>query len=224
MEDIVRADIIKIIDECIGVIEKGDLLQLERISNHTIHNASIFQDEFSISIAVIIASIAKIAKQTGKVSPEIIFRLRASKECLERSKIGEYCDDIKNISEYLKTVDDKVHAYVQEVIVRAQIKKGSKIYDHGISLARAAELLGLSQWELMNYIGKTGLIDHNGAVKENLEEKLSFIRDLFSLEKGQDPSRKEEHHNEHQQDHHEHQQKYQQEHQQQEERAEGDQR
>ena len=77
----------------------------------------------------------------------------------------------------ISTIDSKLKLYIGEVITQAEIKKGSKLYAHGISLGRAAEVLGISQWELMFYIGKTKLIDVKGCV--GVRERLNYARSLF---------------------------------------------
>ncbi len=183
MEKIVRDDIINIIDKAIKAIEKEEFYKLLEISNHTIHNASIFQDENSITIAVVIWSLSKIIKNKGSVENELLYELREAKEMLEKADENAFCDKIKNITNKIKKIDSKMRFYIQEVLNRAQIKKGSKLYDHGISMARAAELLGLSQWELMNYIGKTNIQSDSTKIRSGLEQRFRLTRKLFSITK-----------------------------------------
>jgi len=42
---------------------------------------------------------------------------------------------------------------IQEVLRKASINKASKIYEHGLSLAKTSKLLGITQWELSEYVG-----------------------------------------------------------------------
>ena len=181
MEDLVKKDIIKILNEAIGAIEENRFIDLMKISNHTIHNASIFQDEYSITVAVILYSLYKISNEIDEVDPEIIYLLRKAKDDLEKGEESDFCDKISDITNRIKQASKKMSLYLQEVITRAQIKKGSKLYYHGLSLARAAELLNISQWELMNYVGKTSINDYGYIVSENLKEKRDFIREIFNL-------------------------------------------
>ena len=76
-------------------------------------------------------------------------------------------------------IDEKLELYIEEVIEKSKIKKGSIIYEHGISVGKVAELLGLSTWELMNYIGKTTIADA-GRERINVERRLAFARELFA--------------------------------------------
>ena len=63
---------------------------------------------------------------------------------------------------------------------KARINKASRLYEHGISIGRTAELLGVTRFELMDYVGKTYIAD----VKENMtigaRERLMIARRLFS--------------------------------------------
>ncbi|MGM5487416.1 MAG: hypothetical protein ACQESG_00550 [Nanobdellota archaeon] len=179
MDSIVREDTIKIIEESLQAIQKHEFSTLNELSNHTIHNASVFQDAYSVSIAVVISALAKITKRSKEVSPQIIYCLEKAKKYLQEEADTSFCDEIKKTTDLIRKSD--VHHSIQEVLRKAEIKKSSNIYYHGISLARAAELLGISQWELMSYVGKTTIIDQNGKVKQNLKQKLKTVREIFSL-------------------------------------------
>ena len=55
MDKIIKKDILSIISKTIAILkikEEKDIIELKELSNHTIHNASIFQDEDSVSIAI----------------------------------------------------------------------------------------------------------------------------------------------------------------------------
>ena len=52
------------------------------------------------------------------------------------------------------------------------------MYEHGISLGQVADALGVSMWELMDYIGKTRIVDKFGS-ETDIKQKLEFTRGLF---------------------------------------------
>jgi len=81
----------------------------------------------------------------------------------------------------ISNFDSKLNLYIQKVIDEAEIKKGSKLYEHGISLAQTADLLGVSQWELMKYIGQTKIAD-KFVDEVNVKDRLAHTRRLFGLE------------------------------------------
>ena len=182
MDEAVKKDILKVLSDAAAILEveeDRDVADLMELSDHTIHNASIFQDEDSVSIATLIYSLSKvIERREGKINYSVLLKIIVdAKKNLEQNRIDEYREVIKKFFNFISTIDTKLKLYIEEVIHQAQIKKGSKLYEHGISLARAAEILGISQWELMFYIGKTRLTDSRGGI--NVKERLNYARGLF---------------------------------------------
>ena len=182
MNEVVKKDIIHVLSdsmEILRVAEERDVADLRELSNHTMHNASIFQDEDSISIAILIYSLSKvIERKEGKLQYSNLVKLiGAAKVALEGNNIDSYRRNIRKLFDFISSVDSKLKLYVEKVINQAEIKKGGKLYAHGISLARASEILGISQWELMFYIGKTKLTDFTGGV--SVKQRLNYARSLF---------------------------------------------
>jgi len=182
MDEVVKRDILRVLSDVIGILgieEEKDIAELRELSNHTIHNASIFQDEDSVSIAILIYSLSKvIERREGKLNYKVLLKLIIDgKRNLESNRMDVYRKTIKKLFNFISTIDNKLKLYIEEVINQAEIKKGSKLYAHGISLGRAAEILGISQWELMFYIGKTKLTDIKGGV--GVKERLNYARGLF---------------------------------------------
>ena len=182
MNEIIKKDILTIISKTIEILkvkEEKDIVELKELSNHTVHNASIFQDEDSISIAILIYSLSKIIERKfGELDFKLILNLSTlAFDYLKKDDIDEYRKTIKKLFDLISKIDSKLKLYIEEVIRQAQIKKGSQLYKHGISLARAAEILGISQWELMNYIGHTKIMDIE--VKVDIKSRLEFARELF---------------------------------------------
>ncbi|MBI2133650.1 hypothetical protein HYU11_03125 [Candidatus Woesearchaeota archaeon] len=181
MIPVVKQDIIEVLKGAEDCISEGNASKLRELSDHTIHNSSIFQDEDSISIAVVIYSLFKICERTGNSGiGDFRSYLHHARKHLEKEEMEKYKLIIRKISEKISTIDSKFRLYVQDVMEKAQVKKGSKLYSHGISIAKASSLLGISQWELMNYIGKTQIVDNYGQPLNNVRERLNFARKLFS--------------------------------------------
>lgn len=185
MNEKIKEDILSILNRLIDILrikEEKDILEIRGLSNRTIHDASIFQDEDSVAIAVLIYALAKIIQRTQeqvdyqKLSGIFAFAV----DNLNGNRIDAYRQEIKNALSFISNIDAKIKIYIQEVINQAQIKKGSKIYEHGISLSRASYILGISQWELMRYIGKTRIIDRFEEESHLTKSRLDFARKLFS--------------------------------------------
>lgn len=184
MLDIVKKDILEVLNELIEILkskEESDIADIKELSNHVIHNASIFQDEDSVSVAVLIYSLSKIIerKQKDVDYGRIFSMLNSCISGLKNNDDESFRKSIKNMFNFIRAIDSKLRIYIHEVINHSQIKKGCKLCEHGISVARAAEVLGISQWELLQYMGKTTLVDQFSE-PVNVSKRLKIARGLFS--------------------------------------------
>ena len=180
MKEEVKKDILAVLKEAIQLIKEERYDEIKELSNHTIHNASIFQDQDSVSVAVIIYSMSKMIERSGKEPGEIAGKLAGlisdAAALLEKGRIDEYEAAIKGVFDRISKEDERLGIFIQEIVEQAEIKKGSKLYDHGISIARSAEVLGISQWDLMSYVGKTTMTE---AAPVDVKKRLDFARELF---------------------------------------------
>jgi len=184
MEEVIRKDIISVLKEAIPLLEKEDFAGLIEVSNHTTHNASIYQDEYSIQIAVVVYSLSKILERTKiegfKISINVEKTLQKALDLITKNDVQNYSNEIKKIFNQISEKDEKLPLYIKSVIDKAHIVKGSRIYSHGPSVARTAEVLGVSQWELMSFIGKTRISDEEGEIT-NVEKRVEFTKKLFRI-------------------------------------------
>ncbi|MEM2916389.1 MAG: hypothetical protein QXT19_03480 [Candidatus Woesearchaeota archaeon] len=180
MRDIVKKDILEVLDEVLKSLKAEDHHALLDLSNHVIHDASIFQDDDSVSFAVIIYAISKIVHRCidEKIPvPKFESQLQEAKDALELGKEDVYRTVVRRIFEEVRKLDEKTGLYVTEVLDQARIKKAGKMTEHGISLARTAEILGISQWELQDYFGKTQIPEHELGVP--VKQRLKTARSWF---------------------------------------------
>jgi hypothetical protein len=180
MRPIIKEDILKVLGDVIEAIQKQDYTTLLELSNHTIHDASIFQEDDPLTIAVLVYALSKCMQrcvERNMPCPVVAPSLQKARDALEQDDDNAYRAVVKNLLREIGEMDFQLKLYIQEVIQEAKIKKASKLYEHGISIARTSELLGLSQWELQNYIGKTITdIPHDGM---KVSERLRRARELF---------------------------------------------
>ena len=102
------------------------------------------------------------------------------KNNLKLKNYSSFDRSIKRFFLIINKIEGKLKLYVQDVINNAKISKGSRLYEHGISLARTAELFGVSAYELMSYVGKTGIADVYTPKKNMLVKRLTMARGLFN--------------------------------------------
>jgi hypothetical protein len=181
MEPIVRQDILAVLEKAVEAIRAGDVSTLGALSNQTIHNASIYQDEDSISVAILVYSLSKVVQRFGERGESmngVSGKLGQAAARLRGNDERGFRDGLHHLFEVVSSMDRKLRLYIEEVIAKARVKKGSKLYEHGLSIARTAEILGISQWELQSYIGKTALTEIGHALPD-VRRKLEFARSLF---------------------------------------------
>ena len=98
---------------------------------------------------------------------------------LGKDNIEGFQDNINNILNIIDKLESHLKNYIQEVIEKAKIHRASRIHEHGISVERTAKLLGISSWELMDYIGKTGISDVELSQTKTAKERLKLVREIF---------------------------------------------
>ena len=187
LEQKVRENILHVLVESVKAIKEKDIIKLKELSNHTIHDASTLQDEYSISVAVIIYSIAKIFERTRYQKykewdffhKNVISYLENAKKALDTDNVVEFEHNIHSVLQSIDKLGKKFRKYVIEVINRAKISKASRLHEHGISAGRTAELLGINEWELMEYIGETGISDVEYNTTKSEKERLKLARGIF---------------------------------------------
>lgn len=187
MDNQVKKDILNVINEALIAIKKDDAVKLRDLSNQTLHSSSIFQDENSISIAVVCYALSKIFeriqykeyKDWNVFYETSLTNLKEAQLYLEKDDLENYRKSIKNILNVIDKLSSNLKRYVKELINNAQIAKGSRLYEHGISIGRTAELLGVSKWELMEYSGKTGISDVEENISFPIDKRIKFARSLF---------------------------------------------
>jgi len=180
MRQIIKEDILEVLKKVIQALKQEDYSTLAELSNHTIHDASIFQEDDPLTLAILVYALSKVINrclERKQACPAVAPTLQKASEYLQQDDDNAYRATIKNVLREISSYDAQLKLYIQEVIQQARIKKASKLHEHGISIARTAELLGLSQWELQNYIGKTITdIPHDGM---KIGERLRRARELF---------------------------------------------
>src|SRR3989344_7631602 len=184
MEEHIRGDILQVLKNAIKAINNEDVKSLKALSNMTIHNASIHQDEYSIGISVLIFTLAKLYERDvherfgsfhfSTYTKELENMIRA----LEEHRLKDFDNLLKKIIEDLKSSDKRIRKYILDVLQTAKISKASRLHEHGISIGRTAEFLGISKFELMEYVGTTYIADMKETTS-SAKARLKVARELF---------------------------------------------
>lgn len=189
MEEKVKTDILAILYDAALAIDANHIDDLKTLSDHTLHNLATFQDEDSISIAILIYSIAKICDRTKKdgaesafpVAEKMVIKLKEAARYLEHSNEKKYRKVIQNLFDYIKRNESKFIHYATEIIQQARIKKGSRVTEHGLSFGTVSQLLGISKWELMDYLGHTTVFEKENIRTKTVKERMKVAKGLFGI-------------------------------------------
>ncbi len=187
MEEHVRFDILDVLSHAQAALEREDVRALKELSNMTIHNASIHQDSYSILTAVLVYTLAKVYERPkyeqykgwSAFCKECTVWMQEALQALEEHDDALFEKILKNVFAMMKKLDPKLRVHVRDVVEKAKVSKAFRLHEHGISIGRTAELLGVTQYELMEYVGTTYI----GDVKENMtlraRRRLQMARDIF---------------------------------------------
>lgn len=179
----VKKDILSILKKAVEYVDDRNYRDLKELSDHTIHNSSIYQDMDSTHCAILLYALSKIIERNPfYIREKAISALNRMVTHLKKDDIFEYREEQKQFIEYIKNTDNKVSHYIVDVLQKAGLKKGLKVYEHGVSLSKAAELFGVSIWELSTYAGKTTSSDRDEPTTDILK-RMDFTRKLFYGEK-----------------------------------------
>ncbi|MEK6906574.1 MAG: hypothetical protein AABW81_03060 [Nanoarchaeota archaeon] len=162
-----KENILRILKETKDAVKIEDNVKLKRLSDQTIHTASITQDPDNIAIAVIVYSVSKIIERKkyqeypgwNKFYKVFVSSISNSINSIERNDNDGLKKNIEIIRKEINTVSGRIRKYIQDVFRRASINKASRIYEHGISMEKTSKLLGITLFELASYAGQTGISD-----------------------------------------------------------------
>lgn len=180
-----RDHLISILKETQTALNSHDAARLRELSNQTIHSASYKQDGGSITLAVVVYTISKLIERNDniKIKKWSIFIKKFNSWIQEAIKAVEE-EDISKYEEFLHQARQSINVlslnfkpYIQDVLRKASINKASRIYEHGISLGKTAQLLGITQWELVDYMGQKKTDEKYSAmdIRKRAQHALEFF-------------------------------------------------
>ena len=185
----VKSDILDVLRTSLKAIKENNLSLLREQSFRTVHNSSIYQDEYSISISVLIYSVFKVLeknkfkqhKKWDDFKKILMFEIKQAINYLSKDEMKKYGDSLKKIISNLTKLDKSVGMYLDDVMKATKIKKASNIHSHGLSAGRAADLLGVSKWDLLPYFGQTKTYDIKDNISKSAKDRLVFARKVFGI-------------------------------------------
>lgn len=187
MEKELRLRIILTLKEAINAIRANNPQKLASISDYVIHSATILQSSYAIEISTLLHSLHKAYERERyrsfrswkKFDKQTQNTLELMIESLEKNQDKSFELRLKKFFKEIDRLDRRLKHHVQEIIQSSKTTKASRIHEHGVSLGRTSNILGVSQYELMKKVGKTGIPDAEGGITGNLKQRLKLARTLF---------------------------------------------
>ncbi|MBS3099569.1 hypothetical protein J4462_05115 [Candidatus Pacearchaeota archaeon] len=150
----------QVLEQAQQALKSRNSLQLKELSNQTVHDSCHYQDEASITIAVLLYAFSKIIERSdfNKIKKWDLFVkkfnaiLSLAVKAINENNFEAYQNYVQQARKSLESHSINIKPYIQDVLRKAAINKGSKVYSHGLSLERTSKLLGVSQWALSEYI------------------------------------------------------------------------
>lgn len=184
----VQRDIINVLKRVKEFIADRDSRQILKWSDHIIHSASIYQDEYTLTLAVVVYSLGKLMDMKEFRQDETPFDkfclgcdtgIDAAISAAEKEDWKAYMKTLKAMTKTISRANKNYSTHLQYVLNAAKIKKGSKMFLHGISIGRVAEALGISKWELIEYIGQTKETEMHKIKHGELRHKFKTAKEAF---------------------------------------------
>lgn len=180
-------NIVRILRETKKYIQEGNVHDLKNLSNQTIHTATISQDADNIIVAVLVYSLGKVFEREryrglqgwAKFEKTLFKNLDESIKLLESNQLEKARIHLGRIRESINKISGDLSRYIKDVFEKAQINKAFKLYEHGLSSEKTAQLLGISLWDLSTYIGQSSIGDAKVAISMPEKKRIKIAEDFF---------------------------------------------
>ena len=181
-------NVLKILKETKSAFQANDSYKLKQLSNQTTNTASLTQDLDNIALAVIVYSLSKIVERENyrqlpgwkNFYSKINLFLDKSISDVEKNDYSSFKKDFKKIRANIENLSGKLKKYIKELFRNAEINKASRLHEHGISMEQTAKLLGVSMYELADYVGKTGIADVPESQTMSVKQRIKLAERFFA--------------------------------------------
>ena len=181
------SNVLDILKRARHFIAQDQPYEIKNLSNRTIHAATVSQDADNIVVAVLVYSIGKVFERDNYRNMEgwqgfydsLIKNLDLSIRALQNDDVEKCRVYLGRIRNSLNKIDGDLGRYIKDVFRKAEINKAFKLYEHGLSSEKTAELLGVSLWDLASYIGQSNIGDAKIAVSMDVKKRVKIAEDFF---------------------------------------------
>ncbi len=183
-----RQHLIELLTKTKEALEKQDASKIRELSDQTIHSASVYQHTDFVLVAVITYAISKILERKDKLPikdwqkfvRDINSMINLAISSIQRNKQKLFVITLERMKHYLQNSSEIMRPIIQEVLRKASINKASKIYEHGISMAKTTKILGVTPWELTEYVGEKENVHMNLNKTIDIKDRVRITMEFFT--------------------------------------------
>lgn len=180
--------IIQVLRDTQRALADSDAFKLQQLSDQVIHSASIYQHTDIIMITTVVYSLNKLVvrKEHFNVKGWNTFVTKFNSEIdeaissLDKDDTEEFARHIEHAKDLLVSISPNIRGDIEEVFKKASINKAGRMYEHGLSLSKTANLLGVTQWELTEYIGEKARRDDPHLYTYDIKKRAKQALEFFS--------------------------------------------
>jgi len=159
MKAVIKKDLLHLLSKAVEITaqrDNTDLEELKDLSEHAIEDVAVHKDLDLVSVTVLIYSLYKIFPDISEEHYKDIFlEMKKAQQQLEQNNMGRYNQEIKVLFDLVRGANAKIKVHLEDVMHAARIKKSASLLSKGLSIGQAAGIMGLSNWDLQQYVGKT---------------------------------------------------------------------
>ena len=182
-----RENVLRIFVETKEAVARGDSAKIRNLSNQTTNTASLTHDPDNIAAAVVVYALSKIIeredyRQLSGWNEFYKIYLNSIDKIIENIKKQDdaaYGKNISVIRNAIGKLSGKLKDYISEVFRNASISKASRIYEHGISMEKTANLLGVTLFELAEYTGQGRYSEVPEAKTVDVKTRIKYAMEMF---------------------------------------------
>ncbi len=180
-------NIIRILKEALVAFNGNDSFALKKLSDQTIHTSAIYQDPDNIMVAVLVYVLGKLVERdklrriegTQNFYVNLTKNFAEATKALEKNDLETFRSLFGKIRSSVNEMDEGFANYLREIFYKAEVSKAFRIYEHGISAERTAELLGVSLWDLASYIGQSSISESHFTEALSVKDRVNVTRSFF---------------------------------------------
>ncbi len=158
--------LLSFLKKAIAGFSKADIFALRETANNAIEEAALASDKQLAKLAMMAYCLHKISSKEHivrhgrwkEIKHDILFDLRKAEKSIAAKDFEDFDKNLNAAIDSIRTTDEKIGNYAQNVFEKAKVKYASTAYSMGLGLGQAA---ALEKKELLRYIGITRIADRD---------------------------------------------------------------